>query len=158
MKHIALEQELRARDRKHRIMEAMIGGIFLIVTVVFAALYEQSKVVEETGLGLYKYVTYNTDFLWGILVGALGLTVSAIVLISDFVFSKLVTVQVDSDYITLYRGLRSTNLFVNGECQDTLFMSYYLEGTLTDGSKVNVALGKWSAHLTFTNGCPPIDV
>jgi len=160
MKHIELENELRARIRKRRTIEAILSIIFWIIVIVFTVLYEQSKIVEEIGWGMFKYqsVSYNHNFLWGILVGALGFIPSIIFLIGDFVFSKLVTFEINGDYLTFYRGVAHTKLYVNGECKDGRSLGYYLEATLTDGTKVNVALGKWSAHLTFSNGHPPIDV
>ena len=161
MKHIVLENELRSHIRKRRIMEAILCVVFFIIAVVFMVAYEQSKVIDEIGWGPIKYqsITYNHDWAWGILVGWLGFVPSIIFLIGDLVFSKLATMQVNGDYITFYRGLAHNNLYVNGEYKDGLSLfGYYLEASLSDGTKVNVALGKWSAHLTFSNGHPPIDV
>ena len=51
------------------------------------------------------------------------------------------------------------DLYINGEYKDGLLLfGYHLEATLSDGTKVNVAIGKWSAHMTFSNGHPPIDL
>lgn len=161
MKYIALENALRSRMRKRRIIEVILCAVFLIIAVVFKTLYDQSKVVEEIGWGPFAYqsVTYNNDFLWGIMLGLLGFILSIIFLITDFVFSKLATMEVSGDYITFYRGLAHINLYVNGEYKDGLSLfGYYLEASLSDGTKVNVALGKWSAHLTFSNGHQPIDI
>ena len=124
-------------------------------------LYEQSRVVEEVGWGPIKYqnVSYNNDLTWGILVGALGFIPAIIFLIGDFVFGKLATFEVNGDFITFYRGLLHNNLYINGELKDSLTLfGYYLEAPLSDRTKVNVALGKWSAHMTFSNGHAPIDV
>lgn len=161
MKHIELENELRDRIKKRRIIEAILCVVFLIIVVTFWVMYEQSRVVEEISFGPIKHqsVTYNNNFTWGILVGALGFVPSIIFLLADFVFSKLKTIEVNGDYITFYRGMAHNNLYVNGEYKDGLSLfGYYLEASLSDGSKVNVALGKWSAHLTFSNGHSPIDV
>lgn len=160
MKHVKLETELKARIRKRRIWVAVWSIIFLMVIIAFSILYAQSKVVEEIGFGPIKRqsVTYNRDFTWGILVGALGLTVFAICLIADFVFSQVITFEINGDYITFYRGFLHTNLYVNGEEHDSISYGYYLEATLSDRTKVNVALGKWSAHFTFSNGHVPMDI
>ena len=161
MKHITLENELKMRIRKRRIAEAVLTVIFLTVTIVFNILYEQSAVVEEISFGPIKHqaVTYNTDLLWGVFIGFFGLTPSAIFLISDLVASKYVTFEISGDYITFYRGIFGTDLYINGECKDGLFLfGYYLEATLSDGTKIHVALSKWRAHLTFSNGHPPIDL
>ena len=160
MKHIELENELRARMKRRRIIEGVLSLIFLIVTIVFAVLYGQSMVVEEISIGPIKHqtVTYNHNFTWGILVGALGLVNAGICWICDLLFTKLETVQINGDFLTFYRGILHTNLYVNGEQKAGAAGGYYLEATLSDGTKVNVALGKWSAHMTFSNGHPPIDV
>jgi hypothetical protein len=161
MNYIELEEKLRKRIKKRRIIEAALIVAFLIIVIVFSVLYEQSKVVEEISFGPIKYqdITYNNDFTWGILVGALGFIPTVIYLICDFIFSKLVTFEVGNDYITFYRGIAHINLYVNGEYKDGLSLyGYYLEAALSDNTRVNVALGKWSAHFTFTNGHPPIDV
>ena len=104
-------------------------------------------------------VTYNYNFSWGILIGALGFIPSVIFLIGDFIFAKLATFEVNGESITFYRGLLHNNIYVNGELKDSLTLfGYYLEAPLLDGSKVNVALGKWSVHITFSNGHNPIDL
>jgi len=160
MKHLELEKRLKAHIRKRRIIEAALSAVFLIILIVFAVLYEQSKTVEEIAWGpiTHQSVTYNKDFLWGIMVGVLGYIPFVIFLIADFIFPKIVTFEINDDYITFYRGLIHTNLYINGELNDSITFGYYLEATLSDRTKVNVALGKWSAHFTFTNGHPPIDV
>ena len=161
MKHIELEEELRRRIRRRRIIKAVISLVFIIIAVAFTAAREQSRVVEEIDLGFitHQSVTYNSDFVWGILIGWLGLVYSVISLITDFVGSKVVTVEVNDDFITLYRGILHINLYVNGEYKDGLCVfGYHLEAPLSDGAKVNVALGKWSAHLTFSNGHKAIDI
>jgi hypothetical protein len=117
--------------------------------------------VEEIGFGPIKHqsVTYNRNFTWGILVGVFGLTFLGIFLISDCIFSQAITFETGGDYITFYRGIAHINLYVNGEYKDGLSLyGYYLEAALSDNTRVNVALGKWSAPFTFTNGHPPIDV
>lgn len=161
MKHIALENQLKKRITKRRIIEAVLSIVFFIVLIVFVVLYEQSRVVEEIGWGPIKHqnVSYNYNFSWGILIGALGFIPSVIFLIGDFIFAKLATFEVNGESITFYRGLLHNNIYVNGELKDSLTLfGYYLEAPLLDGSKVNVALGKWSVHLTFSNGHPSVDV
>ncbi len=153
MKHTELENELKKRIRKRRISATVWSVAFLVIVIVFGVLYGQSKVVEEIGFGPIKHqsVTYNQNFTWGILVGVLGLTISGIFLIADCIFSQVITFETGGDYITFYRGFVHTNLYVNGEERDSISLGYHLEAKLSDGTKVNVALGKWSAHFTFSN-------
>lgn len=160
MKHLELEQELRAHIRKRRIIEATLSVAFLAITILFAVLYAQSAVVEEISWGPIKHqtVTYNHNYSWGVLVGILGLTPSLVFWVADGLFSRLVTFEVSGDFVTFYRGIVHTNLYVNGVLNDSVSYRHYLEAPLSDGSKVNVALGKWSAHFTFSNGHPSMDV
>jgi hypothetical protein len=160
MDHLKLESELRSRIKRRRIAEAVIASVFFAVAIVFLILREQSKIIEEVAIGPLKhtYVTYNDDFSWGILVGMMVFIPALIYLIGDCVFSKVITFNVNNDYITFYRGTLYTNLYVNGEYRDGIIYGYYLEADLSDGTRVNVAVGKWSAHVTFSNGYPPIDI
>ena len=160
MKHIELEQELKMRIKKRRIIVAALSVVFLVVAVVFTVLYEQSKVVEEIGWGPIKHqsITYNYDLAWGILAGALCFIPPAIFWICDILFSRLLTFEINGDYVTFYRGIVHTNLYINGVQKAGISYGYYLEAPLSDRTMVNVALGKWSAHITFSNGYPPIDV
>ena len=161
MQHPVIEKELRNRIKKRRMIEIIICTIFLMITISFTIAHAQSRVVEEIDYGFIKRqsVTYNSDLMWGIMIGLLGFIPSIIFLIEDFVFSRLATVEVNGNYLTFYRGLIHTSLYVNGEYKDGLSLfGYYLEAPLPDGTKVTVALGKWSVHLTFSNGYPSIDV
>ena len=160
MKHMELENELKTRIRNRRIVEAVLSVVFLVIAVTFTALRDESKVVEEIGLGIVSYqsVTYNNDYLWGILVGVLGLIPSVLFLLADLLCSKVVTFKVNRDYITFYRGLVHTKLYVNGAEKGSIAYGYYFEAPLSDGTKVTVMRGKWSAHCVFSNGHPPIDV
>lgn len=161
MKHLELEKELTRRMKKRRVIGLAVCAVLLTIAIVFTVLYEQSKVVHEVGFGPIKHqsVTYNTDLLWGLMISWVPLIPLVIVVICDYLFVKFHTVQVGDDYITLHRGFSSIALYINGEERDSIILNgYHLEAALSDGSKVHVALGKWSAYLTFTNGHPPIDL
>ena len=161
MKYLELERELNRRIQKRRRMTAVICVISVIVMIAFAVAYEQSRTVKEVGEGIFHYtsITYNYNLGFGILAGALVLIPAALCLITDRLFCRVATVEVGGHHVTLYRGPVDTKLYIDGECVDELFLfGYYLEGTLQGGAKVNVALGKWSAHITFSNGWPSVDV
>lgn len=160
MKHITLENELKKRIKKRRIIIASVCALFFVIAMIFMIAYDGSREIEEIGGGIitYRSVTYNQNFAWGVLIGWLLFTPLIVILITDLIFSKSVTVTVGEDHITFYRGLAHTTLYVNGEYKDGLSYGYHMEAPLSDGSKVYVALGKWSAHLTFSNGHPPIDI
>ena len=160
MNYADLEKALKKQIKKNRIIERVLSFLFLVVLIVFWVLFEQSKVIEEIGFGPIKHqsVTYNHSFSWGILIGSLGFIISVIFLIADYIFTKLVTFEISGDFITFYRGLVHTNLYINGELKDSIIYGYYMETMLSDRTTVNVALGKWSAHFTFSNGHQSIDI
>lgn len=160
MKHIELEKGLNAHIRKRRIIEAVLGVVFLVIGIVFTVLLEESKVVEEVGEGIftYQYVTYYDNYVMGIVVGIMGFIPSVLFLLVDLLCSKVVTFQINRDMLTFYRGFIHTKLYVNGEEKGGISSGYYFEATLSDGSKVTVMRGKYTAHLVFSNGHPPIDV
>ena len=158
---LELEWELNRRIQKRRRMTAVICVISALVMIAFAVAYEQSRTVKEVGEGIFHYtsITYNYNLSFGILAGALVFIPAVLCLITDCLFCRVATVEVSGHYVTLYRGPVDTKLYIDGECADELFLfGYYLEGTLPGGAKVNVALGKWSAHITFSNGWPSVDV
>lgn len=161
MKHVALEDSLKSRIRKRRIVEGALCVAFFVIAIAFFIARENSRVVEEIDYGFIKrqQVTYNDNLLFGVLIGFVGFIFSAIFLICDLLYSKTVSVEVSGNYVTFYRGLFHTNLYINGEYKDglTLF-GYYLEAPLPDGTKVTVSLGKWSSHISFSNGYPSVDV
>ncbi len=160
MKHIELEKELKAHIRKRRIIEAIMGVIFLTIGITFNVLLEESKVIEKVGEGIftYQYVTYNDNYAVGIVVGVMGFIPSVLFLFADLLCSKVVTFQINRDILTFYRGFIHTKLYVNGEEKGGIASGYYFEAPLSDGTKVTVMRGKYSAHLVFSNGHPPIDV
>lgn len=161
MNHLALETELRKRIRKRRNIEIILCALLFLFALSFTIAYSQSKVVEVKDLGFMQHqtVTHNTDLLWGVLIGWMFFTPCAIVLICDYIFTRLSTIQVGNYFVTYYRGMAHVNFYVDGEYKDglTLF-GYYLEFSLPDGTKVNAALGKYSTHLSFSGGYPSVDL
>ena len=160
MTHIEVEVKLRGQIKKRRFIEAVISGVAAVVAIVFTVLYYSSMETEQTVIGYITHtsVTYNYDLAWGILAGALIATPAIIVLICDLLFCKLVTFEIKSDFLTFYREISRTQIYVNGQLDSTCSLDYHMEAHLSDGTTVNVALGKWSAHMTFSNGHPPIDI
>ena len=162
MDHISLENELKRRIKMRRIIEASVSAAFLIIAIAFMIVYEQSKVVEEIDMsifGKYQSVTYNHNLGFGIAFGWTGYIFTTIFYIADLIHCKFETIEVGSDYITFYRGMHHINLYVNGECKDGVSgIGDHLEAPLSEVTKVFVALGRWTAHLTFSNGRQAIDL
>ena len=160
MNYIELENKLKKRIRNRRITEMVLSVVFLIIAIVFTVLRDGSRTVEVIGKPpfVYESVSYNNDYVFGMAAGYLGLMWCVIFLIIDLLFVKLETVGVGSDHITFYKGVLRPSLYVNGSNEGLSWGSHYLEIPLSDGTRVTASLGKWSVHLTFSNGRPPIDL
>ena len=155
MKHLELEKELTAKIRKRRIIECGVTAGLFAFAILFAVLYENSKVYKESFLG--NLVTdSNIVFYWFMAVCFMAAVLCAIILFVDFLYSNFRTVEYHGGYITFYRGMSKCYLYFNGELKGSS-AGYYLEANLTAGTKVTVAIGKWSAHMTFSSGHSPID-
>ena len=156
MKHLELEKELTAKIKKRRLIEGGVTAILFALGILFAVLYENSKVYEESFLGGYWVKESNIVFYWFMAGCFMAAAIFAIFLFVDFLHSNFRTVEYHGGYITFYRGLLKSYLYFNGELKGSS-AGYYLEANITAGTKVTVAIGKWSAHMTFSNGHHPID-
>ena len=160
MQYTELEKKLKKRVRIQRLVKAVLSVVFFAITMIFYVLYENSKVVEDIGLELISYqeITYNTNYLFGVMVGLLGLIPSAWFLLMDFLITKIVSVKVGHDVITFYRGAFGSTLYINGEQKDSKRYARYLEGILSDGTHVTVMVrGTRKGRFIFSNGHPPIE-
>ena len=160
MGHIELENKLKKRIKIRRITEMVLSVVFLIIAIVFTVLRDGSRTVEVIGKPpfVYESVSYNNSYVSGMVVGYLGLMWCIIFLIIDLLFVKLETVEVGRDHITFYKGVLRPSLYVNGSNDGLLWGGYYLEIPLSDGTGATASLGKWSVHLTVSNGHPPLGV
>ena len=155
MKHLELEKELTAKIRKRRMIECGVTAGLFAFAILFAVLYENSKVYKESFLG--NLVTdSNIVFYWLMAGGFMAAALCAIILFVDFGHSNFRTVEYHGGHITFYRGMWKNHLYFNGELKGSS-AGYYLEANLTAGIKVTISIGRWSAHMTFSNGHSPID-
>ena len=159
--YLQLENALSRKIKKRRIIFGSLSAFFFVILIVFLTLYFSSAETTVTGYGPIEYrsVHYNDNFLWGVMFGVFGFIYSVVFFIMDLIHCKYITVEVNGDYITFYRAMGHVSLYVNGVEKDRIsFFRYYLEAPLSDGTMVNVAVGKWSAHMTFTNGHHAMDI
>ncbi len=156
MKHLELEKELTAKIGKRRLIEIGVTAVLLVMGIVFAVLYENSKVYEESFFGGLGVTDSNMALYWLMAGSFMAAAFCAIVPFVDFLHSKHKTVEACGGYITLYRGMLKNYLYFNGELKASS-SGYYLEAKLPGGTKVTVSFGRWSAHMTFSNGRSPID-
>lgn len=140
-----LEAVLRKKTVKRRIVCLAVCVLFLAIAIVgFVFLKKSSSEL----LGLLLFLT--------VIGFAIGF-ISGILLLTDFIGSPYKTFDSNGDFITIYRGFFRIELYVDGELQDDLIFGCWLEGTLKNGAKVHVSMGKWSSRMVFTDGRAPID-
>ena len=155
MKHLELEKELTAKIRKRRLIECGVTAGLFAFGILFAVLYENSKVYEEGLLGGLGVVDSNMALYWLMAGCFMAAAIFAIFLFVDFSHSNFRTVEYHGGYITFYRGMLKCYLYFNGELKGSS-AGFYLEAKLPGGTKVTVSIGRWSAHMTFSNGHRPI--
>jgi hypothetical protein len=155
MNHLELEKELTAKIRKRRLLEGGVTVFLFVMGIVFAILYDNSKAYEEGLLGGLGVVDSNMALYWLMAGCFMAAAVCAIIPIIDLLYSKFETFEACGGYITLYRGMLKNYLYFNGELK-AASAGYYLEAKLPGGTKVTVSFGRWSAHISFSNGRSPI--
>ena len=64
MKHLELEKELTAKIRKRRLLEGGVTVFLFVMGIVFAILYDNSKVYEKGLLGGLGVVDSNMALYW----------------------------------------------------------------------------------------------
>ncbi|MFA6796743.1 MAG: hypothetical protein WCR63_04165 [Bacilli bacterium] len=153
---------------KRAIRIRCLWGILTIVSIgvgiTFTILYENSKIVTETDygiLGIITTTTYNYDFIIGIVLGWALAFWCALIFVISFSLFKTKRVSVGNDDIVLYGGFIKCEMYINDTFQDmiaTRFNKGYLEGKLSDGSKVTGSVSWHGYHLSFSNGHEAIDL
>ncbi len=164
-----MEEKIHRRILRIRGIWGGIALLGLAILILFAVLYSDSREVVTVGgdsgtiLGdwlKYEYVTYNYNLGFGIAAGVIILIWGLAFLLSSF-FLKCYRISCGIDTLLLYRGFFNCELYLNDTLVDSFVGSFrtYLEAKLSDRSTATVTLSRWSgAHITFSNGRPPIDV
>lgn len=156
---LSLEEQLKRHIRKRRITEALLCLLFLAIAIGFTVAYENSRFVDEIDFGFYIHqsVSYNYDLGFGVLAGGMGLLVCICFLLADLFCCKLVSFQIGNDRLIFYSGFTRPTLYINNTAHHAQ-RAHYLEAPLSDDSRVIASLGKWSSHISFTNGHPAMDI
>ncbi len=161
--HNDLEEKLRRKSRRNNLIIFAVAVVCLIICIVFAIIRENTKEVVEYGSGIpfiggYKSVTYNTTY--SLLAGMSFIVsiMSFITLLLTLIFTRINTVEACGSTITLYRGVVSVVLYVDGK--EASRSHYFLEATLANGATVTVSLSRNGlfAHMSFSGGHPPIEL
>ncbi len=164
---LALEKELKKRLIIERVIECVIVVLFLTLGISCYALREASREVITHQIGSYTYetVSYNDDYIFGIALGLGGGIGLAAVPILDFILCGFKTVTHKEGYITIFRSMGRSSVYVNGEEKGRLgFFGWEIptvEIWLPNKVKVIVTFSRgWMsmAQITFSDNTPSIEV
>ncbi len=158
-----LEQRLTARIRRQRWVSGIVTAVAFVLFIVLYSLYLGSRQVEFIGTGHVGYEKVTHDPVYGILaVLTLMACWLAFCFWSGTWFCRCVSYSCGRDQILVYRAMLSTRLYINGQEADIrgpIGLKYTLEGRLSDGSTLTVALGRYRAvKLLFSNGMPSAEL
>ncbi len=161
-----LERELSRRLRTRRIVTGILHIVFLILGVMFTVMREATKEVVVIGEGIfsYDYVTYNDNYVIGIVPCLLIATAAGCILFTDVIFSRYRTIEVNGHSITVYRGMHRCLVYVDGEetdCIGPFSMTHVVDGRLPEGTKFSVSFSRGAlllAHISFSDDNLPIDL
>ena len=84
-----------------------------------------------------------------------------VLLLLDLAFSRFATVEVNGNYITVYRGTLRCIVYVNGEENDNIFYERVVDLRLPDGVKASVTFYRGAlllAHISFSDSNPSVDL
>ena len=145
---------------------AILFVAFLIIGIIFASIREATKEIVVHGGGIFSYetITYNENYAIGIVIGFLTASIIGCILLSDFIFCRFKTTVANNHSITVYKGMSSCSVYVNGEEKGRIGMlslTNVVDTSLPDGTKISVAFSRSAfliAHISFSDNNPSIDL
>lgn len=161
MKNEEIAKRLNGRAIKFRCLWGALTLAFFSLAIAFTTLCQNSKAVAETGIPGVQTTTYNPDYITGVIVGWVGAFWCTLLFLFSVIFLRTKAISVGNDEIMVYSGFIKNELYVNGEFCDkiaTRFNKGYLEGKLSDGSKVTASVSWHGYHLSFSGGHEAIDL
>ena len=162
-----LNESLKKKQVTRRIAIAIVSILMIIIGITCAALREASRevIVNDIGMGLqWKTVIYDERYIPGIACGFTIGIVTIIVFICDLLLCRFKTLEVNGHYLTVYRGLVDSIVYINGEEAGRLELfgsSPVVEIRMPDNVKVSITFCRsWiiMAHISFSNNNPSIDI
>ena len=137
-------EKLKAIRRKiviRRIIELILFFVSITVIVILIIIQNASEI-------FYKYIP---------LAITAGLSLGA--LVNNLFCCKIYYVDIDGDFVVIFRELLFWKLMINETIVDKAIDRSYLEGNLSDGTRI-VASYKFinSFHVTFSDNRPSFDM
>lgn len=167
MKYTDLEKKLSDKHKKRRIVLGVLAVLFIILCFCSVNLREASKETIIHGEPPFTWETtkYNDNYLILLIPGIFGSLICVNFFIADL-GCRHATIEKDGHYITVYRGMVSCAVFVDGEQEGEILPFSYdhvVEFVLPSRVKVivNFPHGKvlWTlAHIAFSDNTQSIDL
>lgn len=164
---LVLEKELKKRLIIERAIFGVIALAFLAMGISCHALREASRevITHQIGSHTYETVSYNNDYVFGIALGLAGAIGSSAMLFVDFIVCHYKTIEVKDCYITVFRSMGKTAVYVNGEEKGRLELFGWeiptIEIWLPSKVKLIVTFSRtWisTAQISFSDHTPSIEI
>lgn len=156
------ERELSAKIRNRRLVTGCLALTFLALLILCLILRETTKevIVHEYGYSIipsWTEVNYNNAYIFPIVLGLMGATLSGIFLTVDFFMCGYRTIHKDGHDITVCRGMTHNTVYVDGQEKGRLGpfdMSHVVEVWLPNRVRVTVSFSRviwYLAHISFSD-------
>lgn len=161
-----LEKKLSKTQIIRRVIEAIIYIVFLVLGIVCYILREESKkvIIHDEAIFTWKEVIYNNNYIAGIVVGLFVSFFFFIFFIMDLLAGRFATTNANGHFITVYKGMTSCFVYINGEKKGKLGFFCFncvVETKLPDGVKVVVSFSRsifTIAHISYSDNNPSVDI
>ena len=156
------ERELSAKIRNRRLVTSCLALTFLALFILCLILRETTKevIVHEYGYSIipsWTEVNYNNAYIFPIVLGLMGTTLSGIFLTVDFSMCGYRTIHKAGHDITIYRGINHNAVYVDGQEKGRtgpFDMSHVVEVWLPNRVRVTVSFSRalwYMAHVSFSD-------
>ena len=161
-----LERFLKKKKTRRIIITSLVAFVFGCLGIVFSILYLASaeKIVIDGGFfGDYEYVTYNYDYVSGMIFPFLIAFYNLIFLLI-ICFTNYRVLKIEEDYLTVARGIFHCYVYLNGQEIAKLFGNRYYPPTyfleLKGGTKVHIRFGgsNNNASINYSKDLKNIDL
>lgn len=157
-----LERYLSRKTWKRRLICIVLAIVLFAVGFLCEHLRQSTKEIIQGEY--YTRTVYNKQYLPYIFVGFIGGTLTATIVLSDFLLCRYKTVYKGQQYLTVYRGLLFISVYVDGvEKGRSIPMRHYMlvEVWLAERVKATVHFTSSPfnlAHISFSDHTATIEV
>lgn len=155
------ERDLAQKIRARRLTMCIVCLLFFTACIVSWILLETTKEVIVHGgpsaVHTWERERYNLDLILPLIIGLVGTIYCAISLLVDFLACRFQTIRKDMQYITIYRGMLHSIVYVDGREMGRIepFMpSNVVEVRLANQVKVTISFSRtiwYMAHVSFSD-------